>query len=325
MALCYDSAAVLPRLRAPRLPGVRTLTSAKVYALSSEDPPVAEDDFLATLVADPARHWPNFLRRYTPTLLRLIERRYRAVDDQMDVYVFVCEKLAANQLEGLRRYLEQPPAERARFVVWLATVVRNRCVDWHRAERGRLTLPTSVRELGPVEQSIFRHVLWRRESYAATVELLAGEGHTGFTVGAIGEIVERIHTALPRTSRWTALLEALHGQETLSLDADSAEDQSPVGPLAGPEALEPDVRFEWQSILGRLCHAVETLDTLDQLVLFFRFEQGLRYRQIAALAGLVSERATYQRCQAALDRLRRELGVHPPTRSGGGGLEGGEE
>lgn len=325
MALCYDSAAVLPRLVAPRLPGVRTPTSAKVYALSSQDPPAAEGEFLAALAADPARHWPEFLRRYTPTLLRLIERRYRAVDDQMDVYVFVCEKLAANRLDGLRRYIEQPPEERARFVVWLATVVHNRCIDWHRAESGRLTLPTSVQGLGPVEQSIFRHILWRGESYAATVELLAGEGHPGLTVGDIGEIVERIHAALPRTSRWTAILAALRGQETLSLDADPAEDLPPVVPPAGPEELEPDVQFGRESILARLRQAVDHLDRVDQLVLFFRFEQGLRYRQVAELAGLDSERAAFNRCQAALDRLRRELDIDPPTRPDGAGPEGGDE
>lgn len=293
--------------------------------MSSQDPPATEEEFLAALAADPERHWPEFLRRYSQTLLRLIERRSRSVDDRMDVYVLVCEKLAARRLEGLRRYIEQPPAERARFVVWLATVVRNRGIDRHRDESGRLTLPTSVAGLEPFEQSIFRHIFWRGESYAATVELLAGEGHPGLTVGDIGEIVERIHAALPRTSRWTAILEVLRGRETISLEADPVDDLPPAVPLAGPEAFEPDVRFEWKSILDRLRQAVQSLDMVDQLILFLRFEQKLRYRQVAELAGLDSERAAFNRCQAALDRLRRELDIDPPTRPDGAGPEGGDE
>ena len=49
------------------------------------------------LIQDPASGWRAFVDQFTPTLLQLIERcGVRDRDDVMDLYVHVCERLAAD-------------------------------------------------------------------------------------------------------------------------------------------------------------------------------------------------------------------------------------
>lgn len=322
MDLCYDRAPVRLRCLPPLLPRRRTPTFAKVYHVSSDVPPISEDEFLAALGANPVLHWPDFLRRYSSTLLECAASQFRCRETQMEAYVAVCLKLMANEYEALKRYVTKPPEARGRIGAWLATLIHNSCVDQVRIDRGRRTLPRSVERLGPLEQSIFRHVFWNREAYPATVEKLVGEGFPPLTEGRLSAIVDGIHAGLPRTTRWTVLLDALH-DKSFRID-DLWDGSAHKLQLAGPDDLRPDVRHDRDLRDAWLRLALSQFTEQDRLVIYLRFEQGMRFRRIAQLAGFESERAANQRCRVLIERLRRELGLDnkkgspPPDASTGG-------
>src|SRR5688572_2753000 len=104
------------------------------------------------LIAAPESGWRAFVDQYTPRLLQLIEQcGVRDRDDAMDLYVHVCEKLAADDCARLRRH---DPAKGA-LSAWLGTVVRRMLVDWVRSSHGRKRLFGSIRALSPIDQQVF--------------------------------------------------------------------------------------------------------------------------------------------------------------------------
>ncbi len=57
------------------------------------------------LIQDPDAGWRAFVDQYTPRLLQLIETcGVRDRDDAMDLYVHVCERLAADDCARLRKH-----------------------------------------------------------------------------------------------------------------------------------------------------------------------------------------------------------------------------
>lgn len=182
-----------------------------------------EEALLESLVAEPGRRWPAFLETYTPELMRLIARRFRDRDDQMNAYVFVCEALAANDLAKVRRFLADRDRRQARFATWLAVVVRNLCIDWRRSVYGRRTLPAAVRRLGRMQQLVFRYVFWEGRTCAEALELLGNDCIEGVTLQQVHDTVGRLRQALPESSRWAALAE--YGASLRAVRIDAADDE----------------------------------------------------------------------------------------------------
>src|SRR5512134_692580 len=113
------------------------------------------------LIVDAEAGWRAFVDQYTPRLLQLIEQcGVRDRDEAMDLYVHVCERLAADDCARLRKH---DPGKGA-LAAWLATVVRRMLVDWVRSRQGRKRLFGSIRELAAVDQQVFELFYWRRHS-----------------------------------------------------------------------------------------------------------------------------------------------------------------
>lgn len=78
--------------------------------------------------------WAEFLRLYSPLVLKISRLFARDSDQASDCFLFVCERLARDRFRRLRRFRPEGPA---RFSTWLYAVTRNLCLDWWRREFGR--------------------------------------------------------------------------------------------------------------------------------------------------------------------------------------------
>lgn len=78
--------------------------------------------------------WAEFLRLYSPLVLKVSRLFARDSDHASDCFLFVCEGLARDRYRRLRRFRPEGPA---RFSTWLHAVTRNLCLDWWRREFGR--------------------------------------------------------------------------------------------------------------------------------------------------------------------------------------------
>ncbi|MGH7857430.1 MAG: RNA polymerase sigma factor, partial [Candidatus Binatia bacterium] len=131
------------------------------------------DDALRTLlIGDPERGWNAFVEQHSPTLLALIGRcGVSDRDAAAELYVRVCERLAADDCRRLRRF---DPA-RGPLAAWLTAVVRNAVVDSLRAERGRRRHFASVERLDGFAQRVFELYYWEQSPVSAIAAQLASE------------------------------------------------------------------------------------------------------------------------------------------------------
>lgn len=78
--------------------------------------------------------WAEFVRVYTPAILRVARSLGGDTDSAMDRYAFVLDRLRENGCRRLRAYLRPGAGD---FMLWLVVVVRRLCLDHYRARYGR--------------------------------------------------------------------------------------------------------------------------------------------------------------------------------------------
>lgn len=257
---------------------------------------------LATRAGEEA--WAEFLRVYSPLILRVARPFGRNADEVGDVFLFVCEGLARDSFRRLRRFKLEGPA---RFSTWLHAVARNLCLDWHRREWGRQRIFESVARLSSLDREVFRQVFEkglpldeallpvRRRFPAAKGEQLA-------------ESWRRIHDALSPRQRWLLCarrprVEALGGGGN---DEEGTLRREVPAPGGNPEVLA--VRGEERAALAR---AFARLPSPDRLLVRLRFGQGLTLGQVARLTGSDNAQSVDRRIREVLKHLRKEMTTGP--------------
>lgn len=92
-------------------------------------------ELLALLRADTDEEdWAEFVRVFTPAILRVARSLGGDTDSVMDRYTFVLERLRENDCRRLRAYV-RPAAND--FTLWLVVVARRLCLDHYRSRYGR--------------------------------------------------------------------------------------------------------------------------------------------------------------------------------------------
>ncbi len=93
---------------------------------------LSDQALLARLVAEgPAvdAAWKEFLRRYSNLFLKIIWQFETDHDEVMDKYLYVCSKLAANDLAIVRRFKQAYGDDPPKFSSWLYQIALNLCRD----------------------------------------------------------------------------------------------------------------------------------------------------------------------------------------------------
>jgi DNA-directed RNA polymerase specialized sigma24 family protein len=186
---------------------------------------LSDGELRERLIADADAGWRAFVDQYSPRLLQLIEQcGVRDRDDAMDLYVHVCERLAADDCARLRRY----DSAKGALAAWLTTVVRRMLVDWVRSTRGRKRLFGSIKALSAIDQDVFERYYWRRHSPAEMADLILGPTGRGIGLAAVFASLERIERALTERQRADLLAMAARLEPGSTLDGDDGEPMAHV-------------------------------------------------------------------------------------------------
>jgi len=225
------------------------------------------------LLDDAGAGWRAFVDQYSSRLLQLIDQcGVRDRDDAMDLYVHVCERLAADNCARLRRY----DAGKGSLNAWLSTVVRRMLVDWVRSNRGRKRLFGSVRTLSEIDQRVFELYYWRRNTPAEMASLvLDGSGHA-IGLSAVFASLERVERALTERQRAELITMAARAGEALSIDDEEGE---PVVAVAS-ESPGPEAALLAAQDQRELDAALAALAPEDRVIISMRFIDGLTLSEI---------------------------------------------
>lgn len=248
---------------------------------------------------DAQSSWQSFLVIYSDAIYAVVTMFARDSDLAGDCFLFVCEKMADKEYRRLRAFR---PNGKARFSTWLRAVVRNLCLDWHRARFGRRQVFRSVAALGAFEQQIFT-LVFQRGLTAEDAWYEFSRSSPGVSYAEFEVKFEKLRGILTSRQLWL-LSTANVTQESLDRDAEGLRAKEPPDPAPDPEAVA--VLHQTHSSVSR---ALEELDASSRLLIRLRFSGGLGLQEIAKLVGLKDAQTADRHIRAALDLVRKKLGV----------------
>jgi RNA polymerase sigma factor (sigma-70 family) len=221
-----------------------------------------------------------------------------------ECFVHVCGGLSDR---GFRRLLSFRQDGPARFRTWLMAVVANLCLDWRRAQQGRVRMPRGVSRLADLDQQVFRCIYLHGMSRTQCLEALSPR-FPGLTASAVSEINARLFGLLTPQQRWRT---SLRIKEPKSIVCSDGSDDDPAWQLEAPGPGPDDEAGELQE-QGRMRDALSRLPTEQRLLLRLRYEQDLTLAEVARLTNQPDPFRTNRKIQAALDALAGLLGVERP-------------
>lgn len=241
--------------------------------------------------------WTEFLRRFTPVMISVIRQFQHEEQRIHDCYLFVCEKLVDNRFRRLRAWRRQ---DNYRFSTWLRAIVSNLCIDWHRAEYGRLRPFRTLSDLTELEHRIYRLRFERNQSLRECLETIVVD-YPRMTELELAGIIRQINRTLTPRQHWII---STRKRVTVSIDDTEGRREASVTGSNGDSPEESASREEEET---RLEAAMQQLPAMQRLVLRLRFQQGLTLREVARASGLKDEfKARYQ-VHLALDHLNQIL------------------
>ena len=266
--------------------------------------PLGDRALRELLSRDPAQGWRAFIDQYTPSILTSIEQAgITRRDDAMDLYVGVCEHLAAEDCARLRRH----DPGKGTLHAWLRTVARNLVVDRVRSRVGRRRLFRSVRDLPAIDRDVFELFYWRERTPSEIAELLRDTDGRALGLARTLDALERVERALTERQRAELIAMASRGRRPASLDED--ESGSTIEP--SDERPTPELALRMRQTRAAFAEALAELPPEDALIVSMKFVDGLTYGQIAHALHLTS--VTLDRVSRILGQLRAKIearGIH---------------
>lgn len=248
--------------------------------------------------SDPGPAWVEFIDRYSRLIMNTANQFEYGTDRIDECFIYVCEKLNDH---GFRRLLKFNPRGGANFSTWLATVVFNLCVDWHRKEFGRVTQLPAITALPSFDQLVYRIIVEQGVSKETCYQMLRSD-MPELTRDMVQKSAGRVVAVLTPRQRWKISVRNRGRRRPHSLNDDSNPFGQLVDPGASPEAAE-----QQRQELEALQQAMLRLDADQRLILQLRFQEGLSLKRIARLRNLGDSSRAWRHLQAAVNALSEEL------------------
>ena len=245
-----------------------------------------EDWASALKRGDSQAAWDLFVDRYRRLIFAAIRHYARDYDDVMDVFVWVCESLQADNFRRLRASFERD-VHRGKFSTWLVMVVRHLTVDWFRQKQGRRRLSTLADTRPPIQQRIFTLVFLERRTHLEAYEMLRSQEQPELDFGVF--LAE-----LRATYRATTV--GRHGQILRELGTQPWPDELVLD--------QPEENTERREVLEA---AMQLLPATDRLAVRLYVQEQLPAERVAKVLGLPNAKAVYNRVYRALAALRTNL------------------
>lgn len=261
--------------------------------------------------------WESFLDVFAATIYGLVVREARTYDGRMDLFLFVCEALAADGMRRVRAYRYRPDAP-CRFATYLTVVVSNLVRDFHRSRRGRFRPFTSTAKLDAVDRLILVLRFQEERSLDDLVRSLEARHGVSLPALELAERIARVERSLTPGQRWRLLARRAWRSPALPLDGSGssavggARGASRGAALASSER-DPERSLGTADAERAFAHALATLSGRQQLVLVLRFRDGLDVAATAQTIGL-SNAQVERLSREGLSGIRGALGAAGVTR-----------
>jgi RNA polymerase sigma factor (sigma-70 family) len=262
------------------------------------------DPFVSSILsalapADRQSAWCEFLDRYSGLIYHVVHNFDRDPDRSGNCFLFVCERLSADDFRRLRKF---DLAGRASFSTWLCAVARNLCLDWYRKEHGRYRVFGSVAQRSAADQLLFELVFRRDFSVEEAREELSRRG-VDLSFAAVEERISDLRRCMSSRQLWL-----LSSGKTLPDSIDSGEEETYVAEPADP-APDPEALFALRETHKQVSAALGSLTDSDRLLVRLRYHEGLTLQQVARLVGLKDAQTADRRLRDIIDHLQQALGV----------------
>ncbi len=234
--------------------------------------------------------WTEFLRRVSDLVLDIAWEFASDRDEAMATYLFVCERLAADDFAKLRTYDPSRGESPAKVSTWLAVVVRNLCIEHRRQSEGRERYPDAVADLPPLDQKVFELYFWEGSPPREIVRRL--EESSQYEAGDVPAALSRLRTldlqpsktwARQPPRRFDSFEEALHSEDS-----------------SGEEKQLDDDEREWIET------HLQDLPPKERLAVRWYYWTGVSASGIGQLLQ-VSQRTVYTIIDRALQKLRERI------------------
>lgn len=108
-------------------------------------------------------------------LLKKIEavckRHFSAENEQNECYVFVIDRLKADNFKRLRAY-----KGKSKLSTYLYSLINSLVIDFRRKRYGRRRIPTGVVKLGKWAEAVYRLVCWQKFSFDEAYDIVRLDG-----------------------------------------------------------------------------------------------------------------------------------------------------
>ncbi len=250
---------------------------------------------------DPEEAYLELLERYTPVLLRMIRTFMKDVDEMMEVYTGICERLCANQYQALRRFRSD-----GELVPWLSVVVANACRDRFRKTRVQSVPQSVIAQLDECERLVFKYHYQEHLPHEDIAEVISRRHRVPYTALEVVRAIAKINDLLSTRKRWLLLAALSANRSFLSLD----EMQETGFQLSIKDDFDAfDETMHHRARVEQLNAALQDLDANDKLLLLLRFEHDRSAPQIAKIMGFDNHKYVYTRLRTILGRLRKSMGI----------------
>ena len=237
--------------------------------------------------------WAAFIDRYSAMIMKVLSQFEYGQHRGNECFLYVCEKLCDQQFQRLQKFNTAGPAS---FRNWLATVVFNLCVDWHRKEFGRATVLPAIAALPAFDQLVYRYRYELGMDLEACYQTIKAD-FPELSNDQFSGSLQRIHSLLTPRQRWQLSVRN-RGPSSARPDLSSARMDQIKDPGASPDFLA-----QTEEEVASLQAALSRLTTDQRLLLHLRFQEGLTFRKIAQLEQLGGPHRARRHIQAALDAL----------------------
>ena len=254
----------------------------------------------ALVAANPERGWRAFVDQYTATLVSLIQRAgVTDRDDVADLYVWICERLAADDCARLRRHDPRKGA----LAAWLTIVVRHAIVDWTRSRHGRRRLFAALEQLDDRHQRVFELYYWEHRRATEIAEMLTQAYGTRVGVGDVLDALAVIEEQLSDRHRAELLALMARNRTPLSLDD---EDAFPGLTLVDRQP-DPEGALRMKQVDDALTSALADLPAEDAAIVRLKFVQGWALSDIRHALHLSPDALSTGRLSRIVTTLRDRL------------------
>jgi DNA-directed RNA polymerase specialized sigma subunit len=231
--------------------------------------------------------WRLFLEQYTETILCTIRRFSFDYDETMEIYVYVCEKLAENNCARLKQFRGEGQNGHCAFPTWLIATVINFCRAWIRGKKGRRRLVEAVKNLSAFDQTVFELYYWKNYNESEINEMLKTRHSNQISPLQIDQSLQRINQVLTQKNKWKIVSALLRRIPTLSLEQ-LLEERGEKFEVHQEDQLasSPHELLEQTYSQNVIQEAFDNLTLEEQQLLRLRFERGLSACEISQILNI---------------------------------------